>query len=31
MFFGNVIGKNMGKVAKEEHQMMDKLRRLVAA
>jgi uncharacterized protein (DUF302 family) len=31
MFFGNVIGTNMGKVAKEEHVMLDELRRLVAA
>lgn len=30
MFFGNVIGSTMGKVAKEEHQMMKELRRLVA-
>jgi uncharacterized protein (DUF302 family) len=30
MFFGNVIGKNMAKVACEEHQMMKELHRLIA-
>ena len=30
LFFGNVIGSNMGKVAKEEHQIMNELRRLIA-
>jgi len=29
MFFGNVIGTNMGKVAKEEHLMINELHRLV--
>lgn len=29
MFLGNVIGSTMGKVAREEHAMMDELRRLV--
>lgn len=30
MFVGNVIGSTMGKVGREEHQMMTELRRLVA-
>jgi uncharacterized protein (DUF302 family) len=29
LFFGNIIGKNMGKVAREEHVMLNELRRLV--
>jgi hypothetical protein len=29
LFFGNVIGTNMGKVAREEHIMLAELRRLV--
>ena len=31
MFFGNVIGSTMGKVAREEHTMMARLRELLAA
>lgn len=30
MFMGNIIGVNMGKVAKEEHLMLNELRRLIA-
>ena len=30
MFMGNVIGSNMGKVAKEEHLMLKELNRLIA-
>ena len=29
MFIGNVIGSTMGKVAREEHQMIQKLHELV--
>ena len=31
MFFGNVIGKNMSKVAKDEHIMIKELHRLIEA
>lgn len=30
MFIGNVVGTNMGKVAEEEHLIMNELRRLIA-